>query len=269
VPKRTSISVELSAIQVQKPADLIMRQIRDLISGGALSPGDRLPSERELTEKFGVGRGHVREALRRLEFYGVLETFPQSGTVVASMGAHALEGLISNLLDMDRHDVDALNETREFLELHVARLAAERASKPAVAEIRAALERFRIEVEAGRPGVEEDLLFHLAIAKAAKNPIMLSLISLITPDIIRLNKAPGVCASGRPDSALREHERILQAIEARDADEAAAGMVEHMQMTQAQYARSARKSFPASARIPAPASLTGKNAPATRPRSPR
>ena len=252
MPKRNSIPVELSAIQVQKPADLIMRQIRNLISGGALKPGDRLPSERELTEKFGVGRGHVREALRRLEFYGVLETFPQSGTVVASMGTHALEGLISNLLDLDRHDIVALNETREFLELHVAKLAAERATKPAIAEIRAALERFRIEVEAGRTGVEEDLLFHLAVAKAARNPILLSLISLITPDIIRLNKEPGVCASGRPDAALGEHEKVLEAIEAHDANGAAIAMMEHMHMTQAQYLRGAPKpAAPAGAPSPA------------------
>jgi len=70
-----AIIAQLSPIQLQKPADLIMRQIRTLLSSGALKAGDRLPPERELASQFGVGRGHVREALRKLEFYGVLQTF--------------------------------------------------------------------------------------------------------------------------------------------------------------------------------------------------
>jgi GntR family transcriptional repressor for pyruvate dehydrogenase complex len=56
-------------IEVEKPADLIIKQIRQLISSGRLKPGMRLPSERVLAERFGVGRGHIREALKKLEFY--------------------------------------------------------------------------------------------------------------------------------------------------------------------------------------------------------
>src|SRR5450432_4447270 len=111
MPKPRPIIAQLNAIQVPKPADLIMRQIRNLISSGALKAGDRLPPERELAERFGIGRGHVRVALRKMECFGVLQTFPQSGTVVATLGVAALERLISNLLDLDRDDVKALVET--------------------------------------------------------------------------------------------------------------------------------------------------------------
>src|ERR1700681_53956 len=155
-----------------------MRQIRNLLSSGALKAGDRLPAERELAEQLGVGRGHVREALRKLEFYGILQTFPQSGTVVASLGAGALDRLICNLLDLDRDDIKALTETRGILEIHSAQLAAQRASKAAIADIKDALEAFRAEVEAGPPAGEEDLLFTLAIAKSAQNPVMTSLIEI-------------------------------------------------------------------------------------------
>src|SRR5450755_2211385 len=137
-----------------------MRQIRNLISSGSLKAGDRLPPERVLAERFGVGRGHVREALRRMECYGVLQTFPQSGTVVASLGVAALERLISNLLDLDRDDIKALIETRAILEVQTAKLAAARASDASIADIRAALAAFRPEVDAGRTGVAADLLFH-------------------------------------------------------------------------------------------------------------
>jgi len=226
----------LSAIQVAKPADLIMRQIRNLISSGALRSGDRLPAERELAERFGVGRGHVREALRKLEFYGVLHTFPQSGTVVASLGVAALEGLISNLLDLDRDDVESLMETRGILELHAAQLACERADADEIAEIGRALEAFEAEIEAGRFGFDEDLVFHLAIAKAAGNPIMRSLIGLITPDVLRLNKDHHTCEAGRARVSLEEHQAVFNAIVRRDAGAARAAMAAHLDMTRERLA---------------------------------
>jgi GntR family transcriptional regulator, transcriptional repressor for pyruvate dehydrogenase complex len=239
VPQTRPVISQLSAIEVQKPADLIMRQIRDLISNGTLKSGDRLPAERVLAERFGIGRGHVREALRKLEFHGVLHTFPQSGTTVATLGVAALERLISNLLDLDRDDVKALTETRVILEMHAAQLAAQRASKSAIAAIKTALELFRREVEAGRMGIDEDLVFHLEIARASQNPIMVSLIGLITPDIIRLNKDSRSCEAGRARVALQEHEKLLAAIAKHDVDAAMRAMADHMRMTKQQYERNA------------------------------
>ena len=235
MPKASPITGQLSPLQLQKPADLIIRQIKNLLSSGALKAGDRLPAERELAEQLGVGRGHVREALRKLEFYGILQTFPQSGTVVASLGAGALDRLICNLLDLDRDDIKALTETRGILEIHSAQLAAQRASKAEVAEIKAALEAFRAEVQAGRPAVEEDLLFHLAIARSAHNPVMSSLIGLMTPDIIRLHKAARVCEGGRASSALQEHVKIFAAIAAHDPKAATVAMSEHVRLIKKQF----------------------------------
>jgi GntR family transcriptional regulator, transcriptional repressor for pyruvate dehydrogenase complex len=235
VAKPSPIIGRLSPIRLEKPADLIMRQIRNLLSSGALKAGDRLPPERELAAQFGVGRGHVREALRKLEFYGILQTFPQSGTIVASLGAGALARLISNLLDLDRDDIKALTETRGILEIHSAQLAAQRASNAAIAEIKEALEAFRVEVEAGRPAVEEDLLFHLAIVRSAQNPVMTSLIGLMTPDIIRLHKASRVCEAGRAQMALQEHIKIVRAIAAHDARAATRAMSEHVRLIKQQF----------------------------------
>jgi GntR family transcriptional repressor for pyruvate dehydrogenase complex len=64
-------------IEIETPADKIIRQIRDLISSGQFKAGDRLPSERQMSEKFGVGRTYVRDAIRKLEFYGILKTLPK------------------------------------------------------------------------------------------------------------------------------------------------------------------------------------------------
>lgn len=235
MPKPSPIIAQLSPLQLERPADLIMRQIRNLISNGALKAGDRLPAERELASQFGVGRGHVREALRKLESYGVLQTFPQSGTIVASLGAGALERLISNLLDLDHDDIKALTETRGILEIHSAQLAAQRASKADIADIERALGAFRAEVEAGRPAVEEDLLFHLAVSKSAQNPVMTSLIGLMTPDIIRLHKVSRVCEAGRAQLALQEHIKIFRAIAAHDPKAATRAMSEHVRLIKEQF----------------------------------
>jgi GntR family transcriptional regulator, transcriptional repressor for pyruvate dehydrogenase complex len=232
-----SLAGQLTAIRVQKPADLIMRQIRNLIADGTLKAGDALPSERELAQTFGVGRGYVREALRKLEFYGVLKTYPQSGTRVASLGGAALEGLISNLLSLDREDLLALTETRNVLETNIVQFAAARATPAAIANIRRALDAYRVEVNAGRDAIEEDHLFHLAIAHAAQNTILASLIGFITPDIIRINHEARACEAGRAAQALREHETVFAAVAAHDVAAAAKAMAEHMRMTKAQYER--------------------------------
>ena len=78
-------------IRIESPVDKIIRQIRELITSGQLNPGDKLPPERKLAERLGVGRSNVRDAIKKLEFYGILKTVPQSGTIVAGMGITALE----------------------------------------------------------------------------------------------------------------------------------------------------------------------------------
>lgn len=88
----------------KKPADILIQQIKDLISSGILRAEDRLLSERVLVEHFGVGRGHIREAVKNLEFYRILKAIPQNGTSVANLGVKAREGLISNILTLEKED---------------------------------------------------------------------------------------------------------------------------------------------------------------------
>src|SRR3954471_1698171 len=99
-------------VSLEKPVDVIIRQIKELLISGQLKPGDKLPPERKLSEQFNVGRTHVREAIRKLEFYGILKTRPQSGTFVASIGITALENLIADVLKIDTPSFVSLVETR-------------------------------------------------------------------------------------------------------------------------------------------------------------
>jgi GntR family transcriptional repressor for pyruvate dehydrogenase complex len=231
-----SLEDHLAEIEVRRPSDLILEQIRALIRSGVLHPGQRLPSERALSERFGIGRGHVREALRKLEFYGIVKTRPQSGTVVESLGASALDGLISNVLGIEGGtDYKTLYEVRDPLEIEAARLAAARATETLVTDLEAVTTAHRKAVQAGTSGMGEDVLFHLKIAEASGNALLRTLISLMAPDIIKLSDGSDTCREGRGEEAIEEHRRILAAIKAGDGNAAAAAMDEHITRSRQQH----------------------------------
>ena len=113
--------------------------INNLINFKNLEPGDKLPSERMLSEKFEVSRSNVREAIQKLEFYGLLKSIPQSGTFVANIGVIALNGMIEDILRLEDPDFKSLVETRILLELKTARLAALRRTDEDIQNIKEAL----------------------------------------------------------------------------------------------------------------------------------
>ena len=217
-----------TSIQVESPVDKIIRQIQALITSGQLAPGDKLPSERKLSEKLGVGRSHVRDAIQKLEFYGILKTMPQSGTVVAGMGITALEGLITDVLKLQKSDFASLVETRLILETQSAYLAAERRKTDDITAIQSALKAYEKKVVNGESAVEEDLLFHIKIAEASKNSVLTSLMLIITPDIVSSFVELEVCTNERFIAANGEHKEIFQHIIDQNAKAASRAMRSHL-----------------------------------------
>ena len=215
-------------IGVETPVDKIIGQIRSLISSGQLNPGDKLPSERKLAEKLGVGRTHIRDAIAKLEFYGILRTMPQSGTVVSGIGITALEGLITDVLKLEASDFGDLVETRVLLETQAARMAAQRRTTDDIILIKKALDAHEAKVRKGLPAVEEDLLFHLKIAEAGKNSVLKSLMLIITPDIVKNFTTLEVCKDGRSYRSVDEHQTILEYIVNQEPELAAQAMKEHL-----------------------------------------
>jgi GntR family transcriptional repressor for pyruvate dehydrogenase complex len=222
---------KFQAVRVDDPANIIIDQIRRLIADGTLVPGVSLPSERELSERFGVGRGHIRKALAKLEFYGILKTIPNKETIVASIGVKAIEGLLTNILRIEKPDLVSLLETRSILEVNAAGLAAARAGKDDIVELERCFSDFREKAERGSPAIEEDHLFHLKIAQLSRNSVLLSLISLLTPDIIAMNKNFAERDKDRFQKTIREHEAILRAIAAGNSDLSRREMEAHMAMS--------------------------------------
>ena len=148
-------------IRIESPVDKIIRQIRELIISGQLNPGDRLPPERKLAEVLGVGRTNVRDAIKKLEFYGILRTLPQSGTIVAGLGIAALEGLILDVLKIENTDFSSLVETRVLMETGICKTGtALRRTNQDIDDIKKALDAYAHKVKKDQQAVEEDLMFH-------------------------------------------------------------------------------------------------------------
>ncbi len=221
---------QFEKINVTSPVDLIVEQIKVLISTGQLSHGDKLPSERQLSEKFGVGRTYVREAIRKMEFYGVLKTYPQSGTYVADLGIDTLEGLITDILKVGNRDFYSLVETRLIIEVNSARLCAMRRDEINLKEIEEAVLYYEKIVSEKRDTYEADLAFHTAIVNGAHNRILKSLLLTIIPDIISSYTEYKMCTTSRElNRAVTEHRALFETIKRQNSDEAAELMNKHLE----------------------------------------
>ncbi len=218
----------LRKISLENPVDIIIKQIRTLISSGQIPPGEKLPPERKLAEHLGVSRGQVRDALSKLEFYGILKTVPQSGTFVSGIGIVALEGLITDVLQIDAHDFTSLVETRVILETNAARLAAEKRTPDDIIILTNALNAYEKALKGGNVAVEEDLLFHIKIAEASKNKVLKSLMMIITPDIIKNFISLKVCDENNNMKTIQEHRLILDCIIKQKPEEASLAMAVHL-----------------------------------------
>ena len=186
-----------------------------------------MPSERSLSEKFGVTRSNVRDAIQKLEHYGLLKSMPQSGTFVANIGVIAMNGMIEDILRLEEPDFKSLVETRILLELKTARLAALRRTNEDLVQMREALDAYTAKVLNGENAVQEDLLFHLAIAKACGNSTMNTFMLIITPEIITNFEKYHVCDKNQPVIGIKEHEAIYEAIKKQDTEEAKQKMKDH------------------------------------------
>lgn len=202
----------LSKIKLENPVDLIISQIRDLISSGAIKPGEKLPPERKLAEHFGVSRNQVREAINKLQIYGIVKVQPQSGTTVTGLGIVALEGLISDILKIEQVDIKSLVDTRILLEKEAARLAAINCTPDDVVQMSKALDAYELKLTQENLAIEEDLLFHIKIAEASKNSVLKSLMMIITPDIVKSFTKLKVCDAANIKNTIEQHRDILNMI---------------------------------------------------------
>lgn len=218
----------LEKITVENPVDGIIKQIRQQIINGEVKPGDKLPSERKLATQLGVSRGQIREAINKLEFYGVLKTLPQSGTVVAGLGLSAIQGLFTDILHLEEADFYSLVETRVIMEKQAARLAAIRRTPDDMVNLTNAIKEYESVLLSGGNAVQADLEFHLKIAEASKNSVLKSLMLIITPDIVTSFIDLKVCDEAENKKTMAEHRKILEHIFNQEPDKASKAMEAHL-----------------------------------------
>src|SRR5262245_12702232 len=226
LPKRARVAADaMRPVSRNSLSDEIVEQIIGLISRGVLKPGERLPSEKELCLRVGVGRTTIREALRSLSVMGILNGRVGEGTFVSIDGQKYLEKALEWGLLIDRKSVNDLVETRLMLESQTAFAAAARATKENLLEIEDALHGMRQSRDRPKEYLEHDLRFHLAIARATQNSILFKLLTMTRGYLQTwisesLSKPSSKKMRARADSSVREHERILQALRARKPEEA-------------------------------------------------
>ena len=213
--------------EIQAEQKEIISKIKELINFKNLEPGDKLPSERMLSERFNVTRSHLREALQTLEFYGLVKSIPQSGTFVADIGIIALNGMIDDILKLQEPSFKELVEARIFLELKGVKLAAIRRSADDLQRMEEALAAYSDKVIRGEDAVQEDLLFHLAIARASANPTLISFMLKITPEIINNFEKHHICDKNTAFKGIQEHKDIVDAIREKDPASAKSAMKAH------------------------------------------
>jgi len=216
------------AVQSSRLYEQIVRQIEESIQKGELSAGSQLPPERDLAKQFGVSRTAVREAIKALQEKGLVDAFPGRGTFVTTGTPNAMRRSLDRLVNSGEEEGRAyLVEVRDILEPEIAALAAERADDEALATMREAVKTMDGAAWDSDVYIEADLDFHLALAEAAGNPIVLSLIDSIV-GLLREQRLRIFRVEGGPDRGQQHHRRILEAIQRRDPQAARAAMQGHL-----------------------------------------
>ena len=212
------------AVQSSRLYEQIVQQIEESILNGTLKPGDQLPPERELALRFGVSRTAVREAVRTLHQRGLVEAYSGRGTFVTNGTSQAIRSSLHLMMKISQPAGPApLVEVREILEPEIAALAAIRWDETHLVMMRKAIAVMDRERSDGEAFIEADLDFHLALAKAAANPLILSLIDSIG-ELLREQRMRIFCVEGGPERGQFHYKRILEAVEQRDPERAREAM---------------------------------------------
>ncbi|MBW4078133.1 MAG: FadR family transcriptional regulator [Acidobacteria bacterium] len=210
--------------QLSVPDNLAV-ELERLILCGQLPVGGRIPPERELAELWGLSRSSVRDALKQLELRGLIERRPGRGTIVVD-NVNQLGGTLVELLNEGQHELLQVMEVRAVIEPWVAARAAQRARPLELEEIGRLLHEMSDKVSDQRLA-ELDRAFHLAIARAAGNPLLASLLERVGEIVA---ESPHELLQNRREhlATLSEHAAIFQALCDKDVGAAEAAAQSHL-----------------------------------------
>jgi GntR family transcriptional regulator, transcriptional repressor for pyruvate dehydrogenase complex len=235
------VSVTIGAARPQKAAMLVAQRIMRDVVIERLQPGDLLLPERTMLEKYQTGRGTLREALRLLEFQGViaLKPGPRGGPVLQDPDSTHLAGTLVLLMQLQQAPFRSIVEVRTAMEPMISRLAADRMTDESLAELAGTIDRMREHLDQQDLFLEANKRFHDIIAWSSGNPlfgyIVDSLLGIMDGTVIGFDYP-----RPRRVAIVKAHDEILTALQSRDPDAAEDRMRDHIRA----YVRYAEKKYP-------------------------
>ena len=220
----------IKPVRPKNVSDQVYEQLRDLIFRGKLTPGKKLPPERELAEAFGISRPSVKTAINKLVNQGLVTQHQGRGTFVCSLETRYLDNPLRQVLEGEDVRLFDLLEVRLGLETQTVGLAARRADAGDIRALEASLDEMLAKVDKGEVGSQEDVAFHMNIAYATKNLAQVYLMKNFY-DLLFYGISKSrffLYEAGNLPTIGRQHEAILQAIRDRDPDAAQNAMAMHI-----------------------------------------
>jgi GntR family transcriptional repressor for pyruvate dehydrogenase complex len=220
-------------VRPQKSSEIVLEQIKQQIVSGAYTPSSKLPTVVELSASFEVGRSTVREALSALKAMGWVDIRHGGGTFVSEKLTVEEEFDASGGLFGQTDSLQEVQEVRKFIEVGCASLAAERRSHEDLAELKQILSQMDAALGNEEESEQTDIRFHLQIAKASQNTLLIGMMESLTERLQASMKASRrlwfFAERASAEQLLQEHRDIYQAIEAQDEKLAADKMMQHIQ----------------------------------------
>ena len=221
----------LKPVEKKKAYEDTVRQVRTLIEEGKLKRNDQLPSERDLSETFGVSRTTVREAIRTLESMKLLQSRQGNGTYVVASSEEALIQPLASALFNENDDIRDIFTIRKIIEPYIAQMAAENATPQEIEEMEKILHEQEACVGRDESVLETNTLFHNHLARSSRNRVMerllLALIDLLHQ--LREEYLMKEERSQRAHRSLEGHKKVLAAIKDGDGDVALKSMLQHLE----------------------------------------
>lgn len=230
-PLQRTMANDANALYVQ-----IYDRIKEWLRSGALREGDALPSERELAQMFDVSRVPVREALKILEFLGIVQRERGKGVFIKKVSANNIIGTIDFVLANASHSTLELFEVRIGIETQATFLAAERRTEKDLEAIEASLRKFEKDVSDGQVEVGPTLDFHSSVIKASHNGALIE-INQFLAEWLRYLRAKFMYTSIASEQGRIDHREIFELIKAGDSVNAAARMLGHLMRARDMIAR--------------------------------
>ncbi|MFD1707902.1 FadR/GntR family transcriptional regulator [Siminovitchia sediminis] len=225
--------MKLRPIKKTHAYELVIEQIIDSIESGLIRPGDRLPPERELSEQLSTSRSVIREAMRILQTTNVIEVKPGIGTFLKKDHKEKLLENMKRILIRSDAGFIQLSEVRQGLEGQAAYLAAKKASEQDLVEMHTALVRLETAVGNGELGADEDLEFHLTIARSSQNKMLVDLLHLISDKYLETLEETRrrLIQFNKVERFIKEHRDIYNSIADRNSELARELLNEHVENT--------------------------------------